>query len=316
MKYLAAQAFLALVLGPSCSIVSYSTLGLSRNSKMIGKLAILVIATLSISLAEAVSICNADNCLRQLKATAPAVRYCSQYLTTRPVITPVPATVTVTATRTVFAVFSPSGKPVEYITRKGAPYIAPNKKKRDIDAQEIEARGPSPITGVPVAPRQALPTWASSCTGDPGRLSSACTCLIGYTAERSTSTRTVTQKTSTATVSVCQATDPYFLRPDYRGDWTDYLATFQDFGFPTTDVQECCNICFHTWNCVAYYIRRDDDDVAPGQCGIIRVESSSNPEPNDRQCSNGLMEVYDPYNGDFLGPWELGLCAYLVYSDE
>ncbi|EGX52342.1 hypothetical protein AOL_s00043g131 [Orbilia oligospora ATCC 24927] len=282
---------------------------------MFGRLTVLTIAALYLSFTEAVSICNADSCLRQIKGTAPAWPYCSRYLTTtRPVITPVPATITVTATRTVFAVFSPSGKPVEYITRKGAPYIAPNKKKREVP--EIEARGPSPMTGVPLAPRQALPTWASSCTGDPGRLSSACTCLLGYTAERSTSTRTVTQKTATATVSVCQATDPYFLRPDYRGDWVDRFAVLQHFGFPTTDIQECCNICFHTWNCIGYYVRREDDEISPGQCGIIRVESSSNPEPNDRQCSNGLMEVYDPYNGDFPGPWELGLCAYLVYSDE
>ncbi|KAF3192437.1 hypothetical protein TWF788_000051 [Orbilia oligospora] len=151
---------------------------------MFGRLTVLTVAALYLSFTEAVSICNADNCLRQIKGTAPAWPYCSRYLTTtRPVITPVPATITVTATRTVFAVFSPSGKPVEYITRKGAPYIAPNKKKREVP--EIEARVPSPMTGVPIAPRQALPTWASSCTGDPGRLSSACTCLLGYTAERS-----------------------------------------------------------------------------------------------------------------------------------
>ncbi|KAK6357937.1 hypothetical protein TWF730_007293 [Orbilia blumenaviensis] len=225
------------------------------------------------------------------------------------------STITVTATRTVFAVFSPSGKPVEYITRKGAPYIAPNKKKRDVDIPKIEARGPSPVTGVPIAPRQALPTWASSCSGDPGRLSSACTCLLGYTAERSTSTRTVTQRTSTATVSVCRTTDKYFLRPDWSGGWRDPYANFAHIGFPTSDIQECCNICFHTWNCVAYYMQ----EIEPGndECRIMRVESSSDPEPNDRQCSNGLLEVYDPFNdNEVRGPWELGLCAYLVYSDE
>ncbi|KAK6532340.1 hypothetical protein TWF281_006529 [Arthrobotrys megalospora] len=279
---------------------------------MIVKLAILAIAALFISYADAVSYCSADNCLRQLRGAGQAYSYCSRYLTTtRPIITPVATTITVTATRTVFAVFSPSGKPVEYITRKGAPYIAPNKKKRDVPKIEAREPEPLPVTGAPIALRQALPTFASSCTGAPDRLSSACTCLIGRTLDRPTSTRTVTQKTATQTVSVCRATETNWLRPDWRGDWTDVYATFMDFGFPTTDPQECCNICFHTFNCVAYYIRNDN-----GQCGIVRVESSSDPQPDDRACSNGLLEVYDPYNGDWPGAWDLGLCAYLVYSDE
>lgn len=30
----------------------------------------------------------------------------------------------------------------------------------------------------------------------------------------------------------------------------------------------------------------------------------------------GLVEIYDPYNGFFDNTYGLGLCAFLVYSDE
>ncbi|KAF3927584.1 hypothetical protein AA313_de0206636 [Arthrobotrys entomopaga] len=265
------------------------------------------------SFADAVSTCYADNCLRQLRGNgSPASAYCSSYLTTtHPVITPVPVTIIVTATRTVFAVHSPDpDRPIEYVTRKGAPYIAPNKRKRDLN---IFPREPAPaqVTAFPIQPRQAPPSFASSCTPLPDRLSSACTCLIGSTAQASTTYKTNTQKTYTKTVDVCLPTNTNSLRSSYQGDFIDNNASFTNFGFPTSSVQECCNICFHTFNCVAYYIRDDN-----GQCGILRAEDSSQPQPNDNACSAGLLEIYDPLIGDFPGPYELGLCAYLVYSDE
>ncbi|KAJ6262924.1 hypothetical protein Dda_1482 [Drechslerella dactyloides] len=227
-------------------------------------------------------------------------------------ITPNPTTIVVTATPTVFAVHSPNGD-IKYVTRKGAPYIAPNKR-------DVIPAGPIPmVTPQPAmdrARRQApLPPFASSCTGAPDRLSSACTCMIGYTADKSTSYRTVTQNMYTHTTNVCtiSGTNTVNLREWGRGEFTDRSATFDQSTFDQiTDIQQCCNICFDTVNCAAYYIDADTQ-----KCGILTGLGSRQPQPNDRLCGNGLMEIYDPYQGDHIhGPYDLGLCAYLVYSDE
>ncbi|EPS36966.1 hypothetical protein H072_9447 [Dactylellina haptotyla CBS 200.50] len=275
-------------------------------------LALFLLAALSASLTEAVTLCNADNCLRQLRGNGyPASSYCTSYLTTaRPAITPPPLTVVVTATRTVFAVHSPSGQPIEYITRKGAPYIAPNKRKRNLD---LLPREPIPVTVAPIKARQApLPLFASSCTGAPDRLSSACTCLIGYTADRVTVSKTVTQSTYTFTTQVCIPTDVYNLRQSWQGDFTSPSPDLSYALNPGKSVQECCNLCYHNPNCVAYYI---DDET--GFCGLMFARSTDHPQPNDSYCPKGLLEVYDPYSGsNFPGRYEFGMCGYLIYSDE
>ncbi|KAF3916344.1 hypothetical protein ABW21_db0205048 [Orbilia brochopaga] len=244
----------------------------------------------------AVTACNADNCLRQIRAAGLGGQvYCTNYL--------------VTATPTVFAVHS--GDTVEYITRKGSPYIAPNKR-------DVIPGSPDPVvTPEPLVRRQATPpAFASSCTdvaGNPNRFSSACTCLIGSTLEASVVTRTATQRTYTKTTDVCTYTTTRALRDSWQGDFRDRYASLRHvIPDPATgDVQQCCNICYHTNNCVAYYIQEDG-----GNCGILIDDGSSQPQPNDRLCNNGLLEIYDPEPGSFPGPYELGLCAYLVYSDE
>ena len=68
------------------------------------------------------------------------------------------------------------------VTRKDAPYTPLDwtPDKRDIKTAPESTTTPTPV----LEPRQAaLPGYASLCTGDTNRLSSACTCLIGETAE-------------------------------------------------------------------------------------------------------------------------------------
>ncbi|KAK6341615.1 hypothetical protein TWF696_008686 [Orbilia brochopaga] len=267
----------------------------------------------------AISACNADNCLRQIARSTnslAASAFCSTYLdTSHPLITPATKTTVVTATPTVFIVHFPARqfREPETITRKAAPYIAPNKR-------DVIPETPEPvITPQPrrdrVRRQATLPAFASSCVERPDipdRLSSACTCLIGSTLETPVYTRTATQNTYT-TVDVCTYTATNYLRDSWQGDFTDRYASFHEVDYPsTTDVQECCTLCFHTPNCVGYYIREDN-----GQCGVLQADGSSKPLPNDRLCSNGLLRIYDPEPGSrFPGPYELGMCAYLEYSDE
>lgn len=78
-----------------------------------------------------------------------------------------------TVTPTVFSIAGGGG----YVTRKDTPYT-PYDAEQKRGLYETSQPTPTPF----LEPRQAqFPTFASQCQGNADRLSSACTCLIGYT---------------------------------------------------------------------------------------------------------------------------------------
>ncbi|MCJ1420347.1 hypothetical protein MMC32_006704 [Xylographa parallela] len=136
-------------------------------------------ATTSSAAPTTTSKCNADNCLRAVRASAFPSRDgaadCSSFF--EATVTPATSTITQTATVTAFA----------------------NKRRRALNAAEdaLEARQ---VTVVP----SAIPTYASACSGSV-RYSSACSC-IGVTATTSTATTPVTTVTVTVTADVTKPT--------------------------------------------------------------------------------------------------------------
>ncbi|MCJ1434077.1 hypothetical protein MMC27_003443 [Xylographa pallens] len=123
--------------------------------------------------------CDADNCLRAVRASAFPNRSgaadCSSFF--EATVTPATSTVTQTATVTAFS----------------------NKRRRALNAAEeaLEARQ---MTVVP----SAIPTYASACSGSV-RYSSACSC-IGVTATTSTAATPMTTVTVTVTADVTKPT--------------------------------------------------------------------------------------------------------------
>ncbi|MCJ1296429.1 hypothetical protein MMC34_007995 [Xylographa carneopallida] len=125
------------------------------------------------------SACNADNCLRAVRASSFPTRSgaadCSSYFAAT--VTPATSTITQTATVTSFA----------------------NKRRRALNEAE-GALAPRQVTVVP----SAIPTYASACSGSV-RYSSACSC-IGVTATTSTAATPLTTVTVTVTASVTKPT--------------------------------------------------------------------------------------------------------------
>ncbi|MCJ1400014.1 hypothetical protein MMC11_003217 [Xylographa trunciseda] len=124
------------------------------------------------------SACNADNCLRAVRASSFPTRAgaadCSSYF--EATVTPATSTITTTATVTSFA----------------------NKRRRGLNAEPaLEARQ---VTVVP----SAIPTYASACSGS-ARYSSACSC-IGVTATTSTAATPLTTVTVTVTAEITKPT--------------------------------------------------------------------------------------------------------------
>ncbi|EWC44708.1 hypothetical protein DRE_06486 [Drechslerella stenobrocha 248] len=270
------------------------------------------------SAATVVSRCDADNCLRYLRADSnywSAITFCRSYLgtTTRHIVTPVPTTTVVTATRTVFAVqtITSGTTKINYITRNLAPYIAPNKRDV-IPGGPVEAAVPEVEAPMRLGKRAPL-NPSSACPGSPNRVSSACTCFIGETAEQSTVTRTNTQNTFTPTATVCTATERSQLRD--RGSFKDWYATLLPVEQPGADIQKCCNICYRTPDCSLWWVG-DYNDLEDTLCRIGVTQNSTTPN-RGTTCPNGLLDVYDPYSAyRDAGPFDLGLCAFLTYSDE
>ena len=180
-----------------------------------------------------------------------------------------------TVVPTVFHVGTGTAKS-DYVTRKVNPYTPPGQKKREI----TEAPAPTPAPELEL--RQAvLPTFASSCSGDANRLSSACTCLIGntpYTVVRRYSgylcnhvALTLGLQTTTVarnapggyrTVGVCGAPESGFdnhnVLIDQGGFENTYnhgqisFAEYEDIN----DIDVCCKKCYHTpeWSVSSLYI--------------------------------------------------------------
>ncbi|MCJ1388317.1 hypothetical protein MMC18_001163 [Xylographa bjoerkii] len=124
------------------------------------------------------SKCNADNCLRAVRASSFPTRSgaadCSSYF--EATVTPATSTITATATVTAFS----------------------NKRRRGLNAEPaLEARQ---MTIVP----SAIPTYASACSGSV-RYSSACSC-IGVTATTSTASTPMTTVTVTVTADETKPT--------------------------------------------------------------------------------------------------------------
>ncbi|MCJ1283027.1 hypothetical protein MMC26_002354 [Xylographa opegraphella] len=135
--------------------------------------------------------CNADNCLRAVRANSFPTRSgaadCSSYF--EATVTPATATVTQTATITSYS----------------------NKRRRALNAvgEGVEARQ---MTDIPTA----IPTYASACSGS-ARYSSACSC-IGVTATTSTAPTPTMTVTVTATAT---ATRPTLAFTGYYGESCD-----------------------------------------------------------------------------------------------
>ncbi|KAI4250219.1 MAG: hypothetical protein L6R40_000392 [Gallowayella cf. fulva] len=203
--------------------------------------------------AQTVSVCNADNCLRQIRSNSvKASPYCTGYLGQ--------------AHPKIYA--GPIAGGGGYVTRKDTPYT-PYDAEQKRGLYETSQPTPTPF----LEPRQAqFPTFASQCQGNADRLSSACTCLIGYTPGTTTIARTATGVYTT--IGVCDPRNNYGLRQNYNGG-PEYRGQYPNPRF-------------------SQRIRSDIKDVQAA----------------------GLVEIYDPYNGFFDNTYGLGLCAFLVYSDE
>ncbi|KER00925.1 hypothetical protein AUEXF2481DRAFT_167640 [Aureobasidium subglaciale EXF-2481] len=152
--------------------------------------------------------CNADNCLRSVRATAgkpgaaSASAYCVSFF--ERTVTPCPSTVTVTALVTSdLATSVYTATSIIYTT--AAPVAA-----RDIEDRDIIVRAVSQPSMCPnVQTNSAVPKYASACSGT-ARYSSACSC-VGATIRTVTAspppavTSTLISVIGTTTVTTAQA---------------------------------------------------------------------------------------------------------------
>ncbi|KAI4203519.1 MAG: hypothetical protein LQ350_001858 [Teloschistes chrysophthalmus] len=216
---------------------------------------------------QTIHTCNVDNCLRQVRSNyRQADPFCTSYLKNgNPAVEPVTAS--------------------DYVTRKLTPYTPPGQKKRALTAAPVST--PAPVLEL----RQAnLPSFASKCTGDPNRLSSACTCEIGYTAQQSTTTVVRNAPGVYRTVGVCGGSPV-----DY-----DYYPRNQG-GFEYNN-QDKFGATFNL-------------DPSGSGCQLNLLTSSTDQQV-DATCPAGLAEIYDPEVGNFNNTYGIGLCGYLLRSDE
>ncbi|KAL9588331.1 MAG: hypothetical protein Q9203_002853 [Teloschistes exilis] len=221
---------------------------------------------------QTIHTCNADNCLRQIRSNyRQADPFCTSYLKNgNPVVQPVTATFYTTVTPTVYHVGTGTASS-DYVTRKLTPYTPPGQKKRALTAAPVPT--PAPVLEL----RQAnLPSFASRCTGDPNRLSSACTCEIGYTAQQSTTTVVRNAPGVYRTVGVC------------GGSPVDY----------------------------DYYPRNQGGFEYNNQDRFGFVEIAGITDNILTPLAAGLAEIYDPELGHFNNTYGIGLCGYLLRSDE
>ena len=171
-------------------------------------------------------------------------------------------------------VFSVVGGTPSLVRRKDVPYTPLNFEpdKRDLQGRAPDPT-PAPEAPIELEPRQAaLPSFASKCTGDANRLSSACTCLIGRILSTpvcvpfniieddlltaSLQTTTIAQPSGPATtITVCGAdvtsfrNTQYGLRPQGYGDYEFRHNHGQLSGARFSAIKDlpgCCNKCFHT----------------------------------------------------------------------
>ena len=172
-------------------------------------------------------------------------------------------------------IFSVVGGSPSLIRRKDVPYTPLNFEP---DKRDLQGRAPDPTPApdppVELEPRQAaLPYFASRCVGDPNRLSSACTCLIGdilstpvcvlfniIEGELLTGllqTTTIAQPTGPATtITVCGSDlstvgySQYGLRDQNYGGGYEFRHNHgQIQSTRYSDIKTlpgCCNKCFHT----------------------------------------------------------------------
>lgn len=244
----------------------------------------------------------------------PASPYCTTYLNNaHPWVEPATVTSYTSVRPTVFNVAGSS-----LVTRKDAPYTPLDWEP---DKRDLKTAPESMITPTPVieARQAALPAFASFCTGDVNRLSSACTCLIGQTDTTPTKTIARTIPGAFVTQSVC---DPdtlaydwqYGLRDQSNGGYQFRHNHGQIGGVRYSnilDIPGCCKQCFHTPKCVAYHL-----DPVSSECEIDLLIGSNQPTPQDNLCPFGLQFFYDPYQSGFNNSYALGLCSYMVPSDE
>ncbi|KAE8441930.1 hypothetical protein EG329_004138, partial [Mollisiaceae sp. DMI_Dod_QoI] len=208
--------------------------------KTYSTLLFLAVSTASAAVLEPRDACNADNCLRALRATSRlsfASSDCSNFLNS------------VTATPTSFTTL-----PASTVTVTTYSIYSNPPAKREQPAGALNPRDP-----VAIIPRSAsttsIPTYASACSGSV-RYSSACSC-IGVTAGPITASTTVTQTitpptvTQTSTISVCNPSNDYGLAWA-SGEWGQPSGNKPGYSSFSATAAECCAACYTTKGCAFF----------------------------------------------------------------
>ncbi|KAK6544761.1 hypothetical protein TWF694_001444 [Orbilia ellipsospora] len=257
--------------------------------------------------------CNANNCLRAVRAsarTAFASADCSSYLLTT--VTPATSTsyqtttitnqapaVTVTTTTKIFSIVGST-----------------TVKKAKRDPQPITI--PAPSRGAALERRQvtvvpsSIPPYASPCSS-PAAYVSACSC-IGVlpsvtTAPTPVTTTTVSQTVSvtstatvtvTSTVPVCDPANNYGII--YNGGFASGSPGQSNIGYTThvfpdiTTPAGCCAKCFQQVGCFTY-----DLILSPGECTLFWLTAGTTTNPsNTNLCPYGVLSEYTN-TGDAFG---------------
>jgi len=234
---------------------------------------------LSSLLEVATADCNANNCLRQVIASAFTSRMaradCSSYMA----ITVTPATVTVTATNTL----TDTAVETDTVTviASTAYEEPPTEKRRSNNRPVLPVRDVIEVRQVTVSPT-AIPAYASACTND-AKYSSACSCIgvtqytITAAAPLTTTTTSVTITTSTTTSTSISTTSTRTWQPQCSPDtisggsvglysnmgYSSYAGAIdgpnrypQEYG-PVYSVEDCCSACYYYNDCFAFFYNSD-----------------------------------------------------------
>ncbi|MCJ1429283.1 hypothetical protein MMC29_007196, partial [Sticta canariensis] len=112
---------------------------------------------------------------------------------------------------------------------------------------------------------------------------------------------------------VCDPATNFNLRPGYRGEFIADANTQLGSSVHVNiyHVQCCCTLGYHTPAYIAFHIQ---PDTAARTFSLLLA--LSNETPNDHLCPASIIELYDPFRGNYVCDYGLGLCGYLPYSDE